>query len=215
MSSVQGIPVIALPALTNNLLLSDPFAARLVFLADLRLCLPQLLTLLPTRSRPPLRRTQLLPQPVPQSMKRTPRLPQLINPQGTWEDPPLRWPFLPMQFLSRQPSFSVTVPPRSNQLLKESYRTTTSAGDVIMLFRVMGVTNLNIFVNLDATDEGFRLACMQGFGVDPDKGFEHRMEQTKLVCAWSRARVQHDVKKQVEAVQKAHGNQSPCLGQIG
>ena len=77
--------------------------------------------------------------------------------------------------------------------------------EVVMVLRVRGITRRDIVVNLDSTDDGFRLACAEGFGVEPSKWFVHRAEQAALLVAWTSARIQQDAKRQVDAVQRAHG----------
>ena len=83
--------------------------------------------------------------------------------------------------------------------------------DVISAFRVGRITTRALFVGLDPNEDGLRETAKQAFGIDISKGFEHKREMAKLLQAWSQGKVMNDTKVKVDALAKAHGEQTAML----
>ena len=73
------------------------------------------------------------------------------------------------------------------------------------LFRVHGVHTRDIFCGLDDTDSGFRTVCKEGFGVDTDKGFTHRVGRLASCIACTAAVAHREATTGVDAIQNVQG----------
>ena len=76
---------------------------------------------------------------------------------------------------------------------------------VILACRVQDILDREVCVSLHHTVAGFKEAVTAGIGINPAVGFSHSREMAKMVKAWNSAKVQAEVKTNVDAVAKAHG----------
>ena len=61
------------------------------------------------------------------------------------------------------------------------------------------------FADMESTPAGFRAAIKTDFGIDAEKGPEHRALTARLVSAWRAASTRHEAREKEEAHQRAQG----------
>ena len=77
--------------------------------------------------------------------------------------------------------------------------------NVIQAFRVRGITDRLLFINLDDTIESLRDTCKEALQIDVSINFEHKLEIAKISKAWNSAKVTAETKQKIDAVHRAHG----------
>ena len=77
--------------------------------------------------------------------------------------------------------------------------------DVINALRMEEISDREMFISLDPTEEGLAKSARDAFGIDPDQNFAHKKELAKLKKTWSQAKLQSEAKQKVDAVARAHG----------
>ena len=80
-----------------------------------------------------------------------------------------------------------------------------------MAMHVQQITDREVFVGLDPTEQVSRTACAEGCGIDPSKGLLRKREMAQLVKAWSTAKVHAETQTRVNAVSHRHGEPASML----
>ena len=96
--------------------------------------------------------------------------------------------------------------PELEPALESLLRSLEVHDSVIEAMRINEILDRAIFSDL-AQDEGKMRKCAAAFGIDQsdDADFPHQREMAKLLGAWRTARTQNEVKLNVDAAAKAHG----------
>ena len=96
--------------------------------------------------------------------------------------------------------------PELEPALESLLRSLKVHDSVIEATRINEILDRAIFSDL-AQDEGKMRKCAAAFGIDQsdDADFPHQREMAKLLGAWRTARTQNEVKLNVDAAAKAHG----------
>ena len=96
--------------------------------------------------------------------------------------------------------------PELEPALESLLRSLKVHDSVIAAMRTNEILDRAIFSDL-AQDEAKMRKCAAAFGIDQsdDADFPHQREMAKLLGAWRTARTQNDVKLNVDAAAKAHG----------
>ena len=89
--------------------------------------------------------------------------------------------------------------------LEELLRQVNLHDDVIWKFRINELCDREICVTIDTDESALRENMKTDFGLDPTKGFAHKMEVAKVVKAWNLAKVQSEVNVKADAAARAHG----------
>ena len=95
--------------------------------------------------------------------------------------------------------------PPLDPALEALLRSVNLCEELIGAFRVQEVTDRELFVALDTSEESLRDTCKEAFGVDSTKGFTYKRELGKIIKAWSNAKVHSDTKLKIDAVARSHG----------
>ena len=56
--------------------------------------------------------------------------------------------------------------------------------EVIWKFQINGLCDRDLFVSIDRNEDALRTTMEKDFGLDPEKGFAHKLEVGKIVKAW-------------------------------
>ena len=89
--------------------------------------------------------------------------------------------------------------------LLKPFRSVNLCEQLITAFRVQEITDRELFVALDTSEESLRDTCKEAFGIDPSKGFAHKRELGKVIEVWKNAKVHSETKLKIDAVARSHG----------
>ena len=73
--------------------------------------------------------------------------------------------------------------PSMDPALEALLRSVNLCEHLISAFRVQEITDRELFLALDTSEEALRDTCKEAFGVDPAKGFAHKRELGKIIKA--------------------------------
>ena len=104
------------------------------------------------------------------------------------------------QFLQMSPD-AIAAAPSMDPSLEALLRSV----NLCTAFRVQEITDRELFVALDTSEESLRDTCKEAFGVDSAKGFAHKKELGKIIKAWNNAKVHSETKLKIDAVARSHG----------
>ena len=102
--------------------------------------------------------------------------------------------------------------PSMDPALEALLRSVNLCEHLISAFRIQEITDRELFLALDTSEESLRDTCKEAFGVDPSKGFAHKREFGKIIKAWNNAKVHSDTKLKIDAVARSHGEPVSILG---
>ena len=108
------------------------------------------------------------------------------------------------QFIQLSPEDIAAAPPMDPSL-EALLRSVNLCEQLITAFRVQEITDRELFVALDTSEESLRDTCKEAFGIDPSKGFAHKRELGKVIKAWNNAKVHSETKLKIDAVARSHG----------
>ena len=78
--------------------------------------------------------------------------------------------------------------PSMDPALEALLRSVNLCEHLISAFRVQEITDRELFLALDTSEESLRDTCKEAFGVDPSKGFAHKRELGKIIKAYGTMR---------------------------
>ena len=108
------------------------------------------------------------------------------------------------QFIQLSPEDIAAAPPMDPSL-EALLRSVNLCEQLITAFRVQEMTDRELFIALDTSEESLRDTCKDAFGIDPSKGFAHKRELGKVIKAWNNAKVHSETKLKIDAVARSHG----------
>ena len=100
---------------------------------------------------------------------------------------------------------SISAAPSMDPSLDALLRCVNLCEQLITAFRVQEITDRELFVALDTSEESLRETCKEAFGIDTSKGFAHKRELGKIIKAGCNAKVHCDTKLKLDAVARSHG----------
>ena len=76
---------------------------------------------------------------------------------------------------------------------------------LITAFKVQEITDRELLVALDTSEESLRETFKEAFEIDTSKGFAHKRELGKIIKAWNNAKVHSNTRLKLDAVARSHG----------
>ena len=131
---------------------------------------------------------------------------QMSSPQGSSvvTTASLNVPGAPSHFIQLSAE-AISEAPSMDPSLEAVLRSVNLCEQLITAFRVQEITDRELFVALDTSEETLRETCKEAFGIDASKGFAHKRELGKIIKAWNNAKVHSDTKLKLDAVARSHG----------